>query len=185
VHAVETLRLLDAPPVTFEEYLTWPETTQPCEFVDGRPIMSPSAEARHQLAVVQLVVALAAAVPPDFDVLTSPIDWVLQAAPLRVRQPDIAVVAAAQARGARLTEPPLLAVEVLSPTSRERDLVTKRREYAAAGLGWYWLVDTDVPQILALRNTGGEFVPAGSAVGDEWLPVAEPFPVRVRPADLV
>jgi Uma2 family endonuclease len=182
---MEAGRLLDAPPVTFEEYLAWPETMQPCEFVDGRPIMSPSPEARHQLAVVQLVLALAAAMPPGFDVVTAPIDWVLQAAPLRIRQPDVAVVTAAQARGVRLTEPPLLVVEVLSHTSRERDLVTKRREYAAAGLEWYWLVDIDVPQILTLRNVDGELVPAGSAVGPESLVVAEPFPVRVRPAGLV
>lgn len=75
--------------------------------------------------------------------------------PLLVRQPDLAVVDPEQQPGPRLTAPPLLAVEVLSPTSRERDLVAKRAEYAAARLDWYGLVDVDVPEVLVLRLHGG------------------------------
>ena len=44
------------------------------------------------------------------------------------------VVTAEQARGPRLADPPVLAVEILSDSSQERDLVIKRREYAEAGL---------------------------------------------------
>ncbi len=42
----------------------------------------------------------------------------------------------------------LFVAEVVSPTSAERDLVTKRREYAQAGIPAYLVVD--------LRNDPGE-----------------------------
>lgn len=76
-------------------------------------------------------------------------------------------------------------MEVVSPTSRERDLVHQRAEYAAAGLAWYWLVDPEVPQVLVLGNTRGSFQVAASATGEERCQVAEPFAVELRPTELV
>lgn len=35
----------------------------------------------------------------------------------------------------------IVAVEVLSPGSRRRDVLTKRDEYAAAGIPTYWIID--------------------------------------------
>lgn len=49
---------------------------------------------------------------------------------LLVRQPDLVVITHEQADWPRLESPPLLAVEVLSPASVERDVVTRRAEYA-------------------------------------------------------
>lgn len=37
----------------------------------------------------------------------------------------------------------LIVAEVLSPSTRGQDLVTKSHEYAAAGIGQYWLLDPD------------------------------------------
>jgi Uma2 family endonuclease len=182
---MEAGRLLDAAPVTFEEYLGLPEGLSPCEFVDGQAIVSPSPHLRHQVAAQRLSQTLAESAPAGLLVVQSPVDWVLSEVPLNVRQPDIAVVDAGQIDQPRLATPPILVAEILSPTSRERDLVVKRRQYAAAGLPWYWLVDLDIPQILVLRNDGGQFTEAASAIGDRPLTVDDPFPVRVRPAGLV
>ena len=41
----------------------------------------------------------------------------------------------------RLTEPPDLIVEVLSPGTKPLDLITKRDDYEAAGVAEYWVVD--------------------------------------------
>ncbi len=38
---------------------------------------------------------------------------------------------------------PVLAIEVISPTSAPRDRGTKRRIYQQAGVGEYWIVDVD------------------------------------------
>lgn len=175
---------LDAEPVTYEEYLRWPETNVPTEFVDGYAIVSPAPGLRHQDAIGRLHILLHHAVPPGLKVILSPIDWVLRRHPLLVRQPDLAVIDPAREPGPRLTVPPVLAVEVLSPTSRERDLISKRAQYAEAGLDWYWLVDLDVPEVAVLRRRGDRFEAVASAQGDELLHLAEPFPVELRPADL-
>lgn len=175
---------LDGPPVTYEEYLRWPETNEPCELVDGRVVVSPSPGLRHQRAVVQLAVLLDAVVPADHAVVVSPVDWVLRKHPLLVRQPDLAVIRAELLPNPRLLTPPLLAVEVLSPTSRERDLITKRVQYAEAGLDWYWLVDIEAAEVLVLRRKRRLFVAHASARGEELLTVDEPFPVQLRPSDL-
>jgi Uma2 family endonuclease len=78
-----------------------------------------------------------------------------------------------------------VAVEILSETSRERDLVTKRAQYARAGLSWYWLVDLDLPQIAVLQNVDGLFRDHASATGDDRLQLTEPFEVLIRPTDLI
>ena len=54
-------------------------------------------------------------------------------------------------------------VEVLSPgeDNRSRDEVTKRAEYAAAGVGEYWIVDTEAQTIRQL------VLPAEAAAGEE------------------
>jgi Uma2 family endonuclease len=175
---------LDDARVGYEQWLAWPETNRPVEVVDGQAIVSPAPDGRHQRTVARLVQTLAAAAPAGLEVLPGPIDWVLRDEPLHVRQPDVVVVDAEPQLPPRLIEPPLLVVEVVSPTSRERDLVHKRAEYAAAGLAWYWLVDLEVPQVLVLRGAGGAFETAVSATGEELCEVAEPFPVELRPADL-
>ena len=87
--------------------------------------------------------------------MPAPWDWVLWELPtLSVREPDLLVVTHEQAMDDRLLVPPLLAVEDLSPTSFERDAVTKRRDYARAGLEHYWVLDPDTPAVVAYRRRG-------------------------------
>lgn len=180
---MDTLERLDTAPATYADYLAWPESNVPCEVVDGVPIVSPMPSGPHQLAVARIIRALDPAAPQGIEVLPG-MDWVLRRDPVLVRQPDVVVVTDRQARAARLTSPPLLAAEVVGPTSRERDLVAKRHEYAAADLPWYWLVDPALPQIVVLRNDGGQLVLHASAVGDERLTVSEPLAVGLRPSEL-
>jgi Uma2 family endonuclease len=184
VNAMALAHRLDAPTVGYEQWLAAAETALPCEVVDGQLIMTPPPPTSHQRAVTRLAVILSAAVPPALEVLVSPVGWVLSRDPLHVREPDLVVVEANAVGGPLLSTAPVLAVEVVSPASRERDLVTKRIAYAQAGLAWYWLVDLDVPQILILRNTGGALIEHRTAVGEEIIEIADPFAVQVSPAAL-
>ena len=55
----------------------------------------------------------------------------------------------------------LLAVEVVSPSSKVEDKVRKRDEYARAGIPRYWIVEQDQPQpvlMLQLDDKTGEYV---------------------------
>lgn len=183
--AVDMLERIPDHPLTYEEWLDLPETTRPTEVVDGVVVVSPAPEGLHQCAVESLAAILRAACPPGLWVAQSPRDWVLWQVPLLVRQPDLMVVTREQARAPRLTEPPLLAVEVVSPTSRERDFVTKPREYARAGLGHLWLVDPAVPEVVVRRLADGTWTDVARAERDALLEVTAPFPASLRPADLV
>jgi Uma2 family endonuclease len=93
------------------------------------------------------------------------------------------------ARTADLTEAnlpvaPLLAVEVLSPSTRSRDQVRKRAAYQHAGLGHYWLVDPLAASITVLDRVDGQLTTTATASGDQPVTIVRPFPVTVVPADL-
>lgn len=48
-----------------------------------------------------------------------------------------------------------IAIEVVSPSWADHDLVVKRREYAEAGIPEYWIVDPSTSVITVLRLAGG------------------------------
>ncbi|MGH8894154.1 MAG: Uma2 family endonuclease [Actinomycetes bacterium] len=134
------------------------ETDHPqYEVVDGQPVVSPSPGGAHQRCVRVMLLALDAACPPGHEVMVAPWDWVLWELPrLTIRQPDLLVVRSELATEPRLTGPPLLAVEILSAGSFERDAVTKRSEYAQAGLDDYWVVDPPSGEVFVHRRVGDE-----------------------------
>jgi Uma2 family endonuclease len=74
------------------------------------------------------------------------------------REPDIVYMKAENAhrRHDVFWEGADLAMEVVSgtPSDRKRDLITKRREYAAAGIREYWIIDPDEGSILVLTLQG-------------------------------
>ena len=185
VDVVEALDTIVRAPLGLSEWERLPERNTPFEVVDGQTVVTASPVLLHQVVVTRLAHRLGDAIPAGHEVLVSPMDWLIRPDPLLVRQPDLVVVREQQLTGKYLTEPPLLAVEVLSPHNRETDLVRKRRDYLEGGLEWYWIVDPDQPRTVVLRNTGDRFEPVADVVGDEELGLDEPFAVTVRPSDLI
>lgn len=187
---VSTLHAMDAKvlpvarePLTLEDFEALGEEVR-IEVVDGIPVMSPDPTVRHQRAAARLVRLFDDAAPPGW-VSLGPVDWMISEVPLTIREPDVVVVpyrlVAEDAK--RLVEAPLLAVEVLSPGSYERDLITKRYQYAAAGLRHYWVVGPDLPEVVVFG--GAELAEVARAAGDEELHLHEPFEMVVRPSDLL
>jgi len=43
----------------------------------------------------------------------------------------------------RYEKPPLIAIEIVSPTSGSRDYITKRRKYEQLGIQEYWIVSPE------------------------------------------
>jgi len=96
------------------------------------------------------------------------------------------MVVAPEAIGPRAIErPPLLVVEILSPSGRGRDLSEKRRVYAAGRAAWYWIVDPDEPSLTVLRLTGDVYEEEARIIDSEVYETEEPFSVRVVPAELL
>lgn len=79
---------------------------------------------------------------------------------------------------------PLLAIEILSPSTRHIDTGLKWSRFAAAGICAFWVVDPDVPSLTAWCLREGRYVLAGEAVGDQIVTVPTPWPVTVSPASL-
>lgn len=186
ITAPATVPLLAEPLQTVADYLAaFPdEENRPVDVVAGQPVMSPSPTGQHQMCIVALLQLLMDAAPSGCMAIPSPWDWVLWEHPLQTRQPDVVVVTREQARAPRLTSPPLLAVEVLSPTSVERDAVAKREEYARAGLEHHWIVDHETPRVHVFRAGGGQLRLVQQVAGDGRLDLTEPFPVSLTPSQL-
>jgi len=55
----------------------------------------------------------------------------------------------------RITEPPLLVAEVLSPSTRAEETVRKSMEVAEGGIGQHWIVDPELRSIDVLMTTNG------------------------------
>lgn len=56
-----------------------------------------------------------------------------------------------------------LVVEVVSESDPDRELIDKRKEYAAAGIREYWIVDPRDRSmvVLSLEESNGQYVEAG------------------------
>lgn len=141
--------------LTIAEYAELGETEHGyTELVEGRLMMSPSPAYRHSRAMGRLFTQLIDQAPTDLELLLA-LDIDLKLAPAdepgSSRRPDLIVVR--QDLGDWLTaegglvpaREVLLAVEIVSPSSKRIDHVHKRDDYADAGIPNYWILDVDKP----------------------------------------
>lgn len=153
------------------------------ELVDGVLLVSPSPLAPHQVALAALLFRLTAAAPPDLRVLPAPLDITFSRT--RLLQPDIVVLREEQLTDRKVDGVPLLAVEVLSGSTRATDTTLKRHVLEQAVVPSYWLLDPDVPSLTVLELVDGVYREMATARADEALTVERPFPVTVVPSQLV
>jgi Uma2 family endonuclease len=75
---------------------------------------------------------------------------------VRYREPDIVFLAKGRKRRKRVPIGADLVVEIVSEgrAQRERDLEHKRKDYAAAGIPEYWIVDPELKRITVLALDG-------------------------------
>jgi Uma2 family endonuclease len=90
------------------------------------------------------------------------------------RRPDFAYYSTVDAAridlvANRVLGVPTLVVEVVSEDDEERDTVTKREEYARAGIRHYWIVDPQQRTVLALVLRGAAYEVEGEFTSDELL----------------
>ncbi|USQ80402.1 Uma2 family endonuclease [Ornithinimicrobium faecis] len=80
---------------------------------------------------------------------------------------------------------PVLAVEILSPSTRRRDLVTKREILQRHGCAHYWVLDPDEVSLRAWRLVDGRYQLHVQAAGDQEVRLFEPAKLTLRVADLL
>jgi len=124
----------------YNDYCAIPPDGKRCELIDGEVRMTPAPSPQHQRVVLRLARLLSERLSPSFEVFVSPIDVILT--PNDVVQPDIVVVSnPAQVSSRGIEGPPLLVIEVLSPTTTVYDRTAKAQRFAALGVPHYWLAD--------------------------------------------
>jgi Uma2 family endonuclease len=144
----------NAPPLTVAEYKDLPETGPRYQLIEGDLYRAPVPNRFHQDISRNLGVKLA-------NYLVSHPIGVLYGAPFDVYltetdvfQPDLLIVlnenrgilTEAGAEGA-----PDLVVEILSPKTRQLDLVHKKRAYARMGIKELWIIDPDQEEVAIYR----------------------------------
>ena len=148
---------------TYVDYVNAPEDKR-YELLDGDLVVTPAPGERHQGVSVLLASRLFQFVTENrlgrvyaapFDVVLSNTD-VVQPDLLFVSNERAEIVTAANVQGA-----PDLVVEILSPSTADRDLTFKRSLYARYGVSEYWIVDTDAGIVTVLLLREGEFEVVG------------------------
>ena len=170
-------------PLTRADLESMPDDGHRYELIDGVLIVSPGPQLPHQGMVGNLYLALRAACPPHLRVVLAP--FAVALAEDTEVQPDLLVAERTQFTRKELPGPPLLAVEVLSPSTRRVDLLLKRDRLQAAGVQCYWLADPDACTVTVLELRDGSYVEVAQIGRDEAVEVTRPFPMRIAPAELV
>lgn len=169
-------------PLTRDDLDRMPDDGHRYELIDGALIMTPAPAIRHQDVVLNLAVLLKGACPQDLKVLVAPTDVVISQD--TVMQPDVLVARREDFTERELPLAPLLAVEVLSPSTRRIDVMLKFSRLEAAGCASYWVIDPDTPELIAWELRDGAYAQVAKATGDEVARLTAPFEVSVVPADL-
>lgn len=171
-------------PFTVDDLERMPDDRRRYELIDGLLIVSPGPENRHQEAAGELNHLLRLARPPGFRVLPEP---TLHVSGMTELRPDLVVARYADIQGAKLVRPPLLVVEVQSPSTALFDLTTKKAVYERFAVPSYWIVvpDPGKPELIAYELHEGRYGLAGHVAGDETFRAAQPFGVEIVPARLV
>jgi Putative restriction endonuclease len=101
--------------------------------------------------------------------------------------PDLVVIGRDQLAERRVTRPPLLVVEIQSPSTALCDLNTKKAVYERFSIESYWVVVPDVeqPELIAFELSDGRYEQAAHVTGGKPFRAERPFPVEVVPARLV
>jgi Uma2 family endonuclease len=171
-------------PFTVAELDRMPEDGRRYELLDGTLLVSARPGMPHQVAATRLIVVLSDACPDDLQVVAEP---AVQLSADTEFGPDIVVVRTDQINAAKVTQPPLLVVEVRSPSTALIDLNRKKAAYERFGVASYWIVvpDPAVPELITFELRGGRYAEAAHVSGDTALRAVRPFAVEVIPARLV
>lgn len=153
------------------------------ELLGGELVMTPAPSTVHQRLSFRLAVSLDAAAGNDLEVFPAPYD--VHLSEHTVLQPDVVLAAADQIMDDGIHGAPVLAVEVLSPSTRRRDLVQKREILERAGCPHYWVLDPDKMSLWVWRLVKGTYVLEHHVTGDEEVRLTVPVEVTLCVNDLL
>ena len=145
---------------TVKDYYNLPDD-QRVELIDGVIYDMTAPLYIHQLIISRVIFQLlsfAEQSSHNCDVLTSPIDVQLDCDERTMVQPDIVILCDQKKNtGRNIYGAPDFVLEVLSPSTRRKDLILKLNKYMAAGCREYWIIDPESCTVTVYDFQNGRF----------------------------
>jgi len=163
---------------TIEQLDRLPDDGNRYELVDGELFVTPAPSDVHEWLLSWLRNTLV-----EF-VRTNDLGWVQSRGVIRRPdahlEPDILVRPTAPLRGWERAPRPSLVVEVLSTSTRDRDLGKKREYYVRSGIPEYWIVDREAEIVIQIRGADEQRI----ATTLRWAPAGTTASLDVDVAKL-
>lgn len=140
--------------LTYEDFAALPDDGKRYELHEGELSVVPAPGTRHQRTLLNLALDLAPYVRAHTsgELFVAPYDCIMTN--ITVVEPDLVYVD--QTRRSLVSEralegAPTLAVEILSPWTKQIDRRRKIALYGKHGVEWYWIVDPEARTVDAYR----------------------------------
>lgn len=136
---------------TLEDYYALPEDIR-VELIDGRFFEMEAPSLVHQAVSMELSVNIQIFIRKKKGscvVFAAPVDVQLDADNRTMVQPDVVVICdKKKLNGKCIVGAPDFVVEILSPSTKEKDMFLKLMKYKNAGVREYWMIDTKKNRII-------------------------------------
>ena len=138
-----------------EDFFALPHIEQKTEWRDGWALIMDAARPDHGRILLRIGALLLAALP-TCDAIAEP----GIATERSNREPDIGVFRRKVQNPPKgsygyTNDIPLIAIEIISPSTRQEDMIFKAAEYAVKGVEQYWIVDPVFYSLTVFTNAGG------------------------------
>jgi Uma2 family endonuclease len=145
--------------LTVEDYMGLPDDGRRYQVLDGELDVMPAPRIVHQRLICHLVRLMEPLEAMGlFRIFPAPVDVILDRH--TVVQPDVVLVRLVRLSivgELNIQGPPDVLIEILSPSRRRLDRVTKKAIYAKSAVPYYWIVDPDTDSIDFYKLSGGSF----------------------------
>lgn len=166
--------------LTYDDLVAMPDDGLRHEIIDGVHYVTASPNARHQIVLGRLNGELFVYLKAHPDVghaFVAPLDVVLSKHDVVV--PDLLFVARDHVdvvTEKNVQGPPTLCVEVLSPSTRKRDVQLKRRLFEKMGVREYWILDPEIDTVQVFRQTSdGKFAREAELAAEDGDALTSPL----------
>jgi Uma2 family endonuclease len=160
--------------ISLEEYLS--TSYEPdCEYDDGVIVERNLGEFEHSF--LQTLLATHFTNNMDAWAVFALTEQRMQIAPRKFRIPDVCVLRVGAAAEDILTQPPFIAIEILSPEDTIRRATKKATEYVHFGIEHVWVIDPQARVAYRGTLTGLERIPSGELA-------VSGSPILIRVAEL-
>lgn len=157
---------------TYQDYLELPEEPgYSFEILEGMLVKEPSPNVIHQRVsrrIQRILEDYFWEIDPGAEIFDAPLDVTLN--DITVVQPDVFYISGEQKRivkDTRIDGPPMLVVEIISPSSSRKDRLQKLRIYQKAQVQHYWLINPEEKTLECFSLRDGVYSLVSSGMDEE------------------